>query len=142
VGPTAGLDDVEKRKVLTLQGLEFEPLGRPARSQSLYELSYPGSLCIGEFSEEESWSPCEDFQSYVKTLCVLQCSECVPQLLINPIIRTRTRLISALHVTAAYKKVKRWIFCSDIVKTEFQALMRFRGLQMVHTPAALSSGSL
>jgi hypothetical protein len=38
VGPRAGLDDVEKRKFLTLAGLEFRPLGRPAPSQSLYRL--------------------------------------------------------------------------------------------------------
>jgi hypothetical protein len=31
VNPRAGLDDVEKRKFLTLPGLEFRPLGRPAR---------------------------------------------------------------------------------------------------------------
>jgi hypothetical protein len=37
VASTAGLDDVEKRKFLTLPGLE---LGRPARSQSLYRLRY------------------------------------------------------------------------------------------------------
>jgi hypothetical protein len=43
VGPRAGLDDVEKRKFLTLPGLELRPLGRPARNQSLYRLSYPGS---------------------------------------------------------------------------------------------------
>jgi hypothetical protein len=43
VGPRTGLDDVERRKFLTLPGLEFHPLGRPARSQSLYRLSYPGS---------------------------------------------------------------------------------------------------
>jgi hypothetical protein len=43
VGPRAGLDDVEKRKFLTLPGLELRLLGRPARSQSLYRLSYPGS---------------------------------------------------------------------------------------------------
>jgi hypothetical protein len=43
VDPRAGLDDVEKRKFLTLQGLELRRLGRPARSQSLYRLSYPGS---------------------------------------------------------------------------------------------------
>jgi hypothetical protein len=36
VGPTAGLDGVEKRKFLALQGLELRPLGRPARSQSVY----------------------------------------------------------------------------------------------------------
>jgi hypothetical protein len=43
VGPRAGLDDVEKRKFLTLPGLELRLFGRPARSQSLYRLSYPGS---------------------------------------------------------------------------------------------------
>jgi hypothetical protein len=37
-----GLDDVEKRKFLNLQGLEIGPLGCPARSQSLYVLRYPG----------------------------------------------------------------------------------------------------
>jgi hypothetical protein len=37
VGPRAGLDDVEKRKFLTLPGLEFRPLG----SQSLYQLRNP-----------------------------------------------------------------------------------------------------
>jgi hypothetical protein len=37
VGPRAGLDDVEKGKFLTLQGLELRPLGRPAHSQSLYQ---------------------------------------------------------------------------------------------------------
>jgi hypothetical protein len=42
VGPRAGLDDVEKRKFLTLPGLELRPLARPARSQSLYRLRYPG----------------------------------------------------------------------------------------------------
>jgi hypothetical protein len=33
VGPRANLDDVEKRKFLTLLGLELRPLGRPACSQ-------------------------------------------------------------------------------------------------------------
>jgi hypothetical protein len=42
VDPRAGLDDVEKKKFLTLLGLELRPLGRPARSQSLYRLRYPG----------------------------------------------------------------------------------------------------
>jgi hypothetical protein len=36
VDPRAGLDNAEKRKFLTLPGLELRPLGRPARSQSLY----------------------------------------------------------------------------------------------------------
>jgi hypothetical protein len=43
VGPRAGLDGMEKRKFLTQSGLELRPLGRPARSQSLYRLRYPGS---------------------------------------------------------------------------------------------------
>jgi hypothetical protein len=46
VDPRAGLDDVEKRKFLTLPGLELPPLGRPARSQSLYRLYYPDSQII------------------------------------------------------------------------------------------------
>jgi hypothetical protein len=36
VDPRAGLDDVEKRKFLTLPGLELRTLGRLARSRSLY----------------------------------------------------------------------------------------------------------
>jgi hypothetical protein len=43
VGPRTGLDDVERRKILSLPGVELRPLGRPARCQSLYRLSYPGS---------------------------------------------------------------------------------------------------
>jgi hypothetical protein len=35
-----GLEDVEKRKFLTLPGLELRPLGRRARSQSLYRPSH------------------------------------------------------------------------------------------------------
>jgi hypothetical protein len=41
-----GLDDVEKRKFLTLSGLELRHLGRPARSQSLYRLSNAGFTYI------------------------------------------------------------------------------------------------
>jgi hypothetical protein len=36
VNPRAGLNDVEKRKFLTLPGLELRPLDLEARSQSLY----------------------------------------------------------------------------------------------------------
>jgi hypothetical protein len=43
VGSRAGMNDVEKRKLLTLPGFELRPLGRPTRRQSLYRLSYPGS---------------------------------------------------------------------------------------------------
>jgi hypothetical protein len=48
VGLRDGLDVVEKRIFLTLLGLELRPLGRPARSQSLYRLRYRssyGHLC-------------------------------------------------------------------------------------------------
>jgi hypothetical protein len=48
VGPKACLDDVEKRKFLTLPGLELRPLGRPARSQALYRQRYPGSRVRGD----------------------------------------------------------------------------------------------
>jgi hypothetical protein len=40
VGPRSGVDDVEKRKFMTLPGLELRPLRHPARSQSLYRPSY------------------------------------------------------------------------------------------------------
>jgi hypothetical protein len=43
VDPRAGLDDLEKRKFLKPLGLELGTFCRPARSQSLYRLRYPGS---------------------------------------------------------------------------------------------------
>jgi hypothetical protein len=43
VDPRAGLDDVEKGKFLTLPELELRPLGRPARTYSLYRPRYLGS---------------------------------------------------------------------------------------------------
>jgi hypothetical protein len=43
VDPRAGLDDLVKRKFLTLPRLELRPLGLPSRSQSLYRLRYTGS---------------------------------------------------------------------------------------------------
>jgi hypothetical protein len=46
VDPRAGLDDLEKRKFLILPRLELRPLGRPARSQSLYRLRYPDSITL------------------------------------------------------------------------------------------------
>jgi hypothetical protein len=38
--PRIGLDDVERRKMFLLPGLELRPLGRRARSQSLSRLPY------------------------------------------------------------------------------------------------------
>jgi hypothetical protein len=40
LGPRFSLDDVERRKILPLLGLELRLLGRPARRQSLYRLRY------------------------------------------------------------------------------------------------------
>jgi hypothetical protein len=51
---TGGMDNVEKRKLLTLSGLELQPVGRPARSRSLYRLRYRGS-CY-----KDSFTPMED----------------------------------------------------------------------------------
>jgi hypothetical protein len=44
VGHRNGLDDVRKRKFLTLPGLELQPLALPALRQSLHRLCYPVSL--------------------------------------------------------------------------------------------------
>jgi hypothetical protein len=43
VDPRAGLDDLEKRRFLTLPGLELRSLSRRARSQSPYRIRYLGS---------------------------------------------------------------------------------------------------
>jgi hypothetical protein len=43
VEPRADMNCIEKWKFLTLPRLELRPLGRPARSQSLYRLNYRGS---------------------------------------------------------------------------------------------------
>jgi hypothetical protein len=52
VCPRIGLGDVEKRKLLTLSGLELRSLRRSARSQSLYQLRYPGSFIIGSYGSK------------------------------------------------------------------------------------------
>jgi hypothetical protein len=47
VDPRAGLDTEARRKILSpLPGIEPRSSGRPARSQTLYWLSYPGSQSI------------------------------------------------------------------------------------------------
>jgi hypothetical protein len=43
VNRRASRHDLKKRKFLPPPGLVLRPLGRPASSQSLYRLSYPGS---------------------------------------------------------------------------------------------------
>jgi hypothetical protein len=46
VGPRAGMDDLEKRKFLTLPGLEGRTLGRPVRSQSTIQIPEPAKQCL------------------------------------------------------------------------------------------------
>jgi hypothetical protein len=41
-----GMDEMEKRKFLTLLGVELRRLSRPPRGQSLYRLCYPGSIYV------------------------------------------------------------------------------------------------
>jgi hypothetical protein len=43
----AGLGYEEKKKCLTLPGLKLRTLGRPACSQPLHRLRYPGSSILG-----------------------------------------------------------------------------------------------
>jgi hypothetical protein len=59
VGPRTDLDDVEKRIFLTTPGLELRPLGRPARSRSLYRLRYPASffVCMTDYCSD-MLTPC------------------------------------------------------------------------------------
>jgi hypothetical protein len=51
-GPRAGLEDMKKRKFLTLPRLELRHLGLPARSQSLYRLR---CLYWGVVDKIQSW---------------------------------------------------------------------------------------
>jgi hypothetical protein len=55
VGPRAGLDDVERRKFLTLPGLELWHLGRPGRSQWLYRLRYFFLVSCGGGETASKW---------------------------------------------------------------------------------------
>jgi hypothetical protein len=49
VDPRAGLDDVEKRKFLTLPGLGLRPLCRPARNR--YHVNHINTLCGEKITE-------------------------------------------------------------------------------------------
>jgi hypothetical protein len=52
MGSRTGLDDVEKKKISPLPGLELRPLYLSARSQSLYRLSYP---CSSPFTGDHTY---------------------------------------------------------------------------------------
>jgi hypothetical protein len=47
--PRAGMDDVKKKKNLDPTVIELQPLGRPARSQSLCTQRYPGSYNVNNY---------------------------------------------------------------------------------------------
>jgi uncharacterized protein YbcI len=54
---------------LTLPGLELRPLGRPARSESVYRLLYPGSYSYidrTELKNDEQKSNLKNIQIYLK----------------------------------------------------------------------------
>jgi hypothetical protein len=56
IGPRVGLGDMEKWKFLLPPGLELRPLGRPARSQSLYRLRYPDPSPPPSAEANNEWS--------------------------------------------------------------------------------------
>jgi hypothetical protein len=68
----AGLNDLEKRKFLTLPRLELRPLSRPARSQSLYRLRYPSSytVCVVSKKRRRIVLPRTSCSSMCEFLCV------------------------------------------------------------------------
>jgi hypothetical protein len=67
--PRVGLDDMEKRKFLTLLGLKLRTLGRPARSQSLYRLRNPGSSDVAVLS----FNNCLFHMEFVTNKCEIRC---------------------------------------------------------------------
>jgi hypothetical protein len=68
VDPRAGLNNVKKRKFLILPGLELRPFGRPARSQSLYRLRYPGSFIYANLGEKNRKREEENKGNYISTI--------------------------------------------------------------------------
>jgi hypothetical protein len=69
VDPRARLDDVERRKFFPLSEQELRPLGRPARNQLLYRLSYPGLRTLYNISLKQ----CKAVKSVVITCADGQC---------------------------------------------------------------------
>jgi hypothetical protein len=59
LGPRTGVVEVERRKILPIPGLELRLLDRLAHSQSLYRLSYPGSLLKKRNSKYQNAIPTE-----------------------------------------------------------------------------------
>jgi hypothetical protein len=67
VGPRAGLDDVEKSKILSPPGLELKLLGGPVGSQSL---RYVGSRLLHPlFSKRNAIYRADWYSGYAPDLC-------------------------------------------------------------------------
>jgi hypothetical protein len=60
VSPRTGLDDMERRNILLLPGLEHQPLSRSACSKSLYQLRYHYSTNAVELQRSTVPSGCCD----------------------------------------------------------------------------------
>jgi hypothetical protein len=86
VEPGTGLDDVKRRNILLLPGLELRPVCRLARSQSLYRLSYPGS----------SFMPCTfiKFSAYLKHFLVDEFQNSAARSTVQHICLQRRHIIS------------------------------------------------
>jgi hypothetical protein len=81
VGLRVGLEDMEKRKFLTIPGVELQPLGRPARSQSLYRLSYPGSSRLSTYPPKGFTNGDESRVGYCKHSRHVYCTWSIPELI-------------------------------------------------------------
>jgi hypothetical protein len=77
--PRAGLDDVEKRKILPLPGLKIRPLGRPVSSQSLYDCAIPApiffySVPLKMFSKCPKYLKFSDTQLFLPLQHIVACT--------------------------------------------------------------------
>jgi hypothetical protein len=57
--PVTGLEDVDRRQILSLPGLELRSLNRPAPNQSLFR-----ALCVAQ-AHEVGW-PCYNSDSVIR----------------------------------------------------------------------------
>jgi hypothetical protein len=75
VDPRTGLDDLEKRKFLTLPGLELRPLGRFSRRYTDYAIPAPIMVyihlyCIMLAGQKHPSQNRETFEIFKEVLCV------------------------------------------------------------------------
>jgi hypothetical protein len=113
VGLSAGLDDMEKRKFLTLKELELQPLGRPARSQSLYQLRYYYLLYLMMLYQLHILCSIREYHVSLYPQCNLG-----PDLIISWVI-----LPSPLHVLKQLNDVVYFNQSSLIIRPYFSAII-------------------